>query len=218
MIRAVVFDIGETILCESRTWAEWADWLGVPRLTFMAVLGGVIERREHHSRAFEEFRPGFDLEVERRHRAATGARDQRLPEDLYPDVAPTLSKLKAAGYWLGLAGNQPDWAESDLRAMGLPVDMIAASARWGVEKPSPAFFERLIRESGFAPSKIAYVGDRLDNDVLPAIAAGMRAVFIRRGPWGRIQARWPEAAASHAVIDGLDELLELLPRLSATTD
>ncbi len=34
------------------------------------------------------------------------------------------------------------------------------------------------------PSEVLYVGDRLDNDVLPAKSAGMQAVLIRRGPWG----------------------------------
>ncbi|MGH9098837.1 MAG: HAD hydrolase-like protein, partial [Acidimicrobiales bacterium] len=42
--------------------------------------------------------------------------------------------------------------------------------------------------------QVAYVGDRLDNDVLPAKAAGMFAVFIRRGPWGHLHARRAEAA------------------------
>jgi FMN phosphatase YigB (HAD superfamily) len=32
--------------------------------------------------------------------------------------------------------------------------------------------------------RIAYVGDRLDNDLIPAKAAGMRTVFIRRGGRG----------------------------------
>jgi FMN phosphatase YigB (HAD superfamily) len=30
------------------------------------------------------------------------------------------------------------------------------------------------------PDKIAYVGDRVDNGILPALAAGMTAVHIRR--------------------------------------
>ncbi|WP_458793877.1 HAD hydrolase-like protein [Nocardia farcinica] len=33
---------------------------------------------------------------------------------------------------------------------------------------------------------ILYVGDRLDNDIAPAKAVGMRTAFIQRGPWGWI--------------------------------
>ena len=42
VIRAVFLDVGETIVDESREYGAWADWLGVPRHTFSAVLGAVI--------------------------------------------------------------------------------------------------------------------------------------------------------------------------------
>ena len=43
---------------------------------------------------------------------------------------------------------------------------------------------------------IAYVGDRADNDVGPAIAAGMVGVHIRRGPWGHLQEPPPARSGS----------------------
>ncbi|MDQ3554297.1 MAG: hypothetical protein M3395_07810, partial [Chloroflexota bacterium] len=49
-------------------------------------------------------------------------------------------------------------------------------------------------------------GDRIDNDVLPAAAAGMRAVWLRRGPWGVIHGTAPLQAA--LVVDSLDELVQ----------
>jgi FMN phosphatase YigB (HAD superfamily) len=54
---------------------------------------------------------------------------------------------------------------------------------------------------------VAYVGDRVDNDVLPAMAAGMRAVWLRRGPWGVIQ-RLPQGTVPALVVSNLDELVE----------
>ena len=55
----------------------------------------------------------------------------------------------------------------------------------GVAKPDPAFFARTLELIGSPPpADVAYVGDRVDNDVRPSAAAGMRAVWIRRGPWG----------------------------------
>jgi hypothetical protein len=43
-ITAVFFDIGGTVLDGSREFADWADWLGVPRHTFSAILGAAIAR------------------------------------------------------------------------------------------------------------------------------------------------------------------------------
>lgn len=217
-IRAVFFDIGETLVDETRMWAAWADWLGIPHLTFFAVLGGVIARGEHHRRTFELLRPDLDLAREQAARTAAGLHDDFDRTDFYPDALPCLHTLRAQGYLIGLAGNQPARTEELLRAMGLPVDIIASSAAWGVEKPSPGFFARVAAAADVAPPAIAYVGDRLDNDVLPARAAGMVAVFLRRGPWGYLYATRPEAAQAHIRIDSLAELPDALRRYNKNTD
>jgi FMN phosphatase YigB (HAD superfamily) len=204
-VRAVVFDVGETLVDETRAWGEWADWLGIPRLTFFAVLGSVIARGEDHRRAAELLRPNIDLRAEAaRHRAA-GSSWVRA-DDLYPDAVPTIRALKGLGYRVGVAGNQPQETERVIRDLGIELDLIATSAGLGVAKPDPAFFERVATALDLEPASIAYVGDRIDNDVVPAAAAGMRAIFIRRGPWAFLQApdgAPPEAAAT------VDSLLEL---------
>jgi FMN phosphatase YigB (HAD superfamily) len=61
-----------------------------------------------------------------------------------------------------------------------------------------------------AAEEIAYIGDRLDNDVLPARAAGMMAIFLRRGPWGYLHATRPEVMEAHARIDTLHQLPDVL--------
>ena len=60
-VRAVVFDVGETLLDESTEYGTWADWLGVPRHTFSAMFGAVIARGDDYRQTFHHFRPGFDL-------------------------------------------------------------------------------------------------------------------------------------------------------------
>jgi len=82
-----------------------------------------------------------------------------------------------------------------------------------LNKPDPKFFERVIAEARCEPGEIAYVGDRIDNDVLPAAAAGMVPIHIVRGPWGYIQRNWPGAARARAQVRSLSELVELLPKL-----
>jgi HAD superfamily hydrolase (TIGR01509 family) len=212
-IRAVVFDVGETLVDETRHWGEWADWLGVPRLTFFAALGAVIERGWHHHRVFELVRPGLDVEAEHRRRAAAGWTYHIEPSDLYPDALPCLAQVTAASYRVGISGNQPAAAEAALAAIGVKADFIASSARWGVEKPDPRFFARVAEAAAVPPAAIAYVGDRLDNDILPAKAAGMTAVFIRRGPWGVIHAADPQAERADLRLESLQGLAGRLAKL-----
>jgi HAD superfamily hydrolase (TIGR01509 family) len=189
-VRAVVFDVGETLVDETGMWERSADAAGVPRFTLMGVLGGLAARGEHHNRAWQI------LGVQ--HPASTW-----VPEDFYPDALPCLHLLRSQGYLVGAVGNMPAESEELLRER---VDLIGSSGRWGTEKPAPEFFQRIVDESGFAAEEIAYVGDRVDNDIRPAIDAGMVAVHIRRGPWGYLFDAPPRAFR----IFGLSELPEAL--------
>ena len=173
----------------------------MPRLTFFAVLGAVIAAGRPHTEAFEYFRPGFRFEHERLLRATPW---HVGPEDLYPDALPTLRQLRAEGYRLAVMANQP--AEVSPFLATLPVDLRATSAEWGLSKPDLRFFQRLLATVGAEPGRVAYVGDRVDNDVVPAAAAGMVAVHLRRGPWGVLQAGWPGAHVAALQINGLDSL------------
>ena len=202
------FDVGETLASEERWLASWADWLEVPRPAFFAALGALIEARRSHRELFTLLRPGIDLEAEREKRRALGISDHFTAADLYPDALPALQWAKTAGHRIGISGNTSAATEEFARNLGL-ADVVGSSRRWGVAKPDPAFFRRLIAEAGCAPDEIVYIGDRVDNDVLPALAAGLRAIHIVRGPWGVVQACWPEAQGLRR-IRSLAELPALL--------
>lgn len=213
-IKAVFFDVGYTLVDETRQWRAWAEHLRVPHGKFDAAFRDVIAKGEHHTRVFEILQPGFDLAAARAARKAAGHADTFDASDLYPDALPSLRELKRLGYLIGLAGNQPEAAEAALAAMNVPADIIASSARWGVEKPSPAFFARVIAEAKCSAAEIAYVGDRIDNDIAPAHHAGMKAIFLIRGPWGEAHASRPEASLAHVRLDSLDGLAGVLAALS----
>ena len=185
-VTAVVFDIGETLIDETGLWERAADAAGVPRFTLMGVLGGLAARGERHTRVWEILgvdRPASTWE----------------PSDFYPDALRCLKGLRDRGLRVGAAGNVPRGHEEPLREH---VDVLGSPGLWGVEKPEPNFFARIEDELRVPASEIAYVGDRVDNDVVPALAAGMTAVHIRRGPWGHLHDPPPEAIA----IRTLDEL------------
>ncbi|MFI7013614.1 HAD family hydrolase [Streptomyces sp. NPDC050164] len=212
MIRAVVFDVGECLVDETREYGTWADWLGVPRHTFHAMFGAVIAQGRDYRETFQEFRPGFDLYEEREKRAAAGQPESFGEEDLYEDVRPALRQLRADGLWLGIAGNQTVRAGGILRALfSDDVDLIGTSDNWGASKPDPEFFKRVADAVPFEVGEILYVGDRCDNDIRPARQAGMHTALVRRGPWATIQ--WNSTEAVELPTFRIEGLLELSGRV-----
>jgi HAD superfamily hydrolase (TIGR01662 family) len=178
----------------------------------MGVLGGVAAQGRSHREVFEFFRPGFDLNAElERWRAEdpSGLKSNFDADDLYPDVRPTFRRLREMGKRVVVAGNQPPAARESLETLELGADAILLSAEVGIEKPSPGFFEKVSEAVGVKAGDILYVGDRVDNDVLPAKASGMQTALIRRGPWGYLQAEWPQAAQADSIINGLSEIPDL---------
>ncbi|GAB2754089.1 hypothetical protein GCM10027174_31860 [Salinifilum aidingensis] len=204
---AVFFDIGETIVDKSRDYAAMADFLGVPQHTFSAVFGGLLARGADFREVVPLLRPDLTWSAAR---AAGAGRADVVEDDLYADVRPALGELRASGLFVGVCGNQDPGLAENLRALELPADLVATSAEWGAAKPAPEFFARIGQECDLPAERIVYVGDQWDNDVRPAVDAGMAAVRLRRGPWGALNAEDPSAAECLAVIDGLDELPGLL--------
>lgn len=218
VLEAVFLDVGETIVDETRAFAAWADWMGVTRLTFAAVLGAVIARGGDHREVFAELRPGFDLDAEQARRDAAGVPDSFHLKDLYPDVRGPLQELRDLGLRVGLAGNQPAAAQEVLQSWELPVDVVATSQGWGVSKPDPAFFARVVCEAGVPAERVLYVGDRLDNDVRAPQAAGLPTAFLRRGPWGYLMRDDEALRASLFRIDSLAELPALVAAHNAAQE
>ncbi len=205
---AVVFDVGEVLIDETRVWAIWADILGISRFTFAAVLGAAIAQGQDHRVVFPHVAPNTEWEdFLGEHERRYGGFQER---DLYPDVRLCLSELHAMAVRIGIVGNQPTRRREQLVALELPYDVLATSDDLGAEKPAPDFFAAVQQLVGAAePSQVLYVGDRVDNDVLPAMEFGMRTCWLRRGPWGHLQ-ELPDDAEPDLVLDGLGELPLLL--------
>jgi HAD superfamily hydrolase (TIGR01549 family) len=212
-IKAVFFDVGETLVNEERQWGLWADLLGVTRFTFFAAMGVVIAQNLHHSKVFEIVQPGFDRQAANLERQKMGILDEMQLSDFYSDAIPCLQALQTRGYKVGLSGNQPTRAEELLTSYGLPVDYIASSSSWGIEKPDARFFHKILEITALEGREVVYVGDRLDNDILPALEVGLKAIFVRRGPWGFIHATRPEVSRASLQLDSLEGLVEKLEGL-----
>lgn len=202
--RWVILDVGETLIDETRMWAAWADEIGVPRLTFMSAFGAIVARGQQYQDILAYF-PVDDWRTQRDFVEAKlgGFR----PGDLYVDVLPALALLRERGLHIAIIGNQPAQRTQELRAIGVDAEVMAMSDEMGVAKPDAAFFAEALRRIGDPdPGRVAYVGDRIDNDVIPACDAGMRSVWLRRGPWGVVPTEIP--AEADLVVGSLAELVE----------
>jgi len=200
-LKAVVFDVGETLVDEEEWWRELCERSSLRPHVVWAALGVTIERGEEHDELWAHL--GIEKPVSWWNELIYS------PDDLYPDALECLERVRALGLRVGIVGNQTEAMERWARDSALPADVIASSASLGVRKPDPVFFERVVALMGLPAGEVAYVGDRVDNDVLPAAAAGLVAVHVRPGPWGRLQ-RTPREAAL-----GVDDLAALPDALAS---
>lgn len=201
-VRAVFFDVGETLVDEERYWRAVAEEAGLGPHVVWAALGATIALGEEHTELWRH------LGVERPDDAWESV--VYSVDDLYPDALGCLEQLRADRVLVGIAGNQTAALETWARSADLPVDVVTGSASLGVRKPDPAFFARLVAIAGVDAREVAYVGDRADNDATPALAAGLVAFHLRRGPWGRLQAT-PDGAIA---VESLAELPGALASLA----
>jgi HAD superfamily hydrolase (TIGR01662 family) len=202
-LKAVVFDVGETLVDEEHWWRHLSEREGLQPHVVWAALGVTIARGEEHTELWSH------LGIESPPRWWS-----EMPyslDDLYPDALACLRAVRELGVRVGIVGNQSETLERWAREAALPADVISSSASLGVRKPDLAFFRKLVELMRSEPESTAYVGDRVDNDVLPAAAAGLVAIHVRRGPWGRLQRTPPEAAL------GLDDLASLPEALASLT-
>ncbi|MCF3960913.1 HAD family hydrolase [Streptomyces fuscigenes] len=208
MIRAVVLDIGETLVRDDRYWGAWADWLQVPRHTVSALVGAVVAEGRDNADALRLVSPGIDVASSYAAREAAGRGEFLDESDLYPDVRPALGELRSRGLRVVVAGNQTARAGELLRRLDLPADEIATSGQWGHAKPDREFF-RLAREAaGADPEETVYVGDHPAHDIHAAHAAGLRTAHLRRGPWGYFWADDPAVVkTADWCVDSLTELV-----------
>lgn len=101
---------------------------------------------------------------------------------LYPDVVPCLQGLEGR-FRLGVIANQPSSVRSAMERDGLTrfFEVWGVSDDLGLQKPDPKLFSHVLYTAGVSPARSVMIGDRLDYDVRPAKAAGMRAVWVLRG-------------------------------------
>jgi HAD superfamily hydrolase (TIGR01549 family) len=121
---------------------------------------------------------------------------------LFPDALPALERL-AGSFPLASVSN----GNADLSRIGLD-HLFAArvSARdVGAAKPHPDVFLAACEAMGCPPHRVVHIGDHPDQDILGALGAGLRAIWVNRCNSG-----WLHAQRAHAEVSSLEEVPALL--------
>ena len=201
-IEWIFFDIGSTLTDESKVYerrfkkiAELAD------VSEEYVLKKVVEYCENNQKG--------DLAVIKLLGVEKPVWEHQY-EILYKDTEMCLKDLSQK-YKIGVIANQEFGTEKRLIDFGIRkyIDVIVASAEEGVAKPDKRIFEIALKKAGCKAEKAVMVGDRIDNDIVPAKETGMKTIWIKQG-MGKYWKISNEHEKADFVIDSLSELLDIL--------
>ncbi|MBW7475389.1 HAD family hydrolase [Paenibacillus oenotherae] len=124
----------------------------------------------------------------------------------FPEAKPLLQSL-SAHCRIGIIANQSNGTSERLERYGLLpyIEAVFSSAEEGLSKPDIRFFELALRKTACLPQHALMVGDRIDNDIIPAKRLGMRTIWIRQG-FARYQRADQPSEAPDLIVDNLSQL------------
>lgn len=129
-------------------------------------------------------------------------------EKLYHGVSNILKKLSQK-YKIGIIANQPFGTADRLKEWNIYeyFDVICASAEEKCAKPDLKLFEIALAKADCAPDNAVMIGDRIDNDIIPAGQLGMKTVWIKQGlsKYYKNESKF----IPNVIVNSLDELLNI---------
>ena len=128
-------------------------------------------------------------------------------EKPYPFTESVLAELSKK-YNLGIIANQSAGSKQRLADWGIGeyFDLVIASAEEDVEKPNPEIFRIALDRANCRPKNAIMVGDRLDNDIIPAKELGMKTVWVKQS----FATYQPNSNIADYTINTLEEIIKLL--------
>ena len=131
-------------------------------------------------------------------------------EILYEDASECL-KILSTRYKIGIIANQLFGTKERLEKCGILkyIDLVIASAEEGVSKPDRKIFEIALKRSDCKPSNAVMIGDRIDNDIIPAKLIGMHTIWVKQG-FGQYWNITQEIEKADCTIHKLMEICDVL--------
>lgn len=206
-VRWIFFDVGYTLINEDAVWQRRFEEQA--QMKEAHVLGLTPEKIRQEVEASTIARKPQYRTFLQKYSLVCSAPYRHELEKPYPDTLETLRQLSRQ-YQLGIIANQSDGLAKRLEYWGfLPyLSTVVSSWDYQIMKPDPRLFEAALAESGCCAQDAVMVGDRLDNDILPAKSLGMHTVRILQGFGSLQQPLTPVENPDHE-IRRLSELLAL---------
>ena len=194
----IFFDLGATLVDESDVYKSRCEY---------AVRQLNIDLAEFMNRVYEEAKSS-PTPI----RTAAKAYGVVLPEwdcsleKLYGASRSVVAALHGK-YRLGIIANQSLGTREriDKWGIGQYFDVVMASAEAGCAKPDPRIFTAALEKAGCEAADAVMIGDRLDNDIIPAKKLGMKTVWVRQA-YAVCQSIDDESKRPDHIVDSIEEL------------
>ena len=173
-IKWLFFDVGSTLIDESLAYEN--------RLRSIAKIANVTYEYVYET-AMGFYRQNKKGDLETMKLLNVERPEWRLEDEaLYEDTEACLKKLSNK-YKIGVIANQSLGTAERLDKFGILkyIDLVIASAEEGVAKPDKRIFEIALKRANCKPEQAVMIGDRIDNDIVPAKKLGMNTIWIKQG-------------------------------------
>lgn len=200
-IKWLFFDIGSTLIDESIAYRKRIErTIADTDISYDEFYRKMVEVSKQNENAYNLTVDGYGL-----NRALWNSDD----EVVYPEAEECLREL-SKHYKIGIIANQNPGSCERLEKMGMLkyIDIVVASAEEGVAKPDLRIFRIALERAACKPEEAVMVGDRIDNDIIPAKKIGMKTVWIRQG-FGKYYVPDPAAEKPDRTVNSLNELIDL---------
>ena len=201
-IEWVFFDVGSTIIDEHIAYEHrMKDIADLANTTYSSVYVTAMEFHKQNKKGDLETAKLLGVDLTKWHKE---------DEVLYSDAYECLEILSGR-YKIGIIANQSLGTKDRLEQHGILqyIDLVIASAEEGVAKPDKKIFEIALERGNCKPNNAVMIGDRIDNDIIPAKLLGMHTIWIKQG-FGQYWNVTQEVEKADYVVHSLMDICNIL--------
>lgn len=202
-IKWIFFDVGSTLVDETKVYEDrWKKIAEMANVSYEYVYKTEIEFYKQNKKGDLETVKMLNVEKPKwRHEYET----------LYSDTKKCLEVL-IGKYKIGVIANQSFGTKKRLEDFGILefIDLVIASAEEGAAKPDRRIFEIALNKADCIPAQAVMIGDRVDNDIIPAKEIGMKTILIRQGFFGKYWTITSDCEKADYEVNNLSEILNII--------